>query len=387
METVVRAFELPLNHADKAVWPLIRECWQQATMLANWCARQLAIRDVVRTPGMVRLPKMPEIDLYALAFGRKKEKAGRKDKAKVLPIVEAQYPDGDFFAGAKTSAVAIMKAVREKYVQERLQVVWFRGRRTPEFRYPQAWPVAGAGWHEASLESGKPVVRVALPGGRTELQLRGGAEFGRQMGLFRQVVEGSLPRIQLAIRGQAVVGNCGRKTIEHGAAQSRVMIKMVAELPVKQAQGDKTLTLAVDPQAFWVAEVDGRRAWTLNNDHIKRAMDWIGVHEARRQRLAQDAKAERRMGEKKKAWLRSLERACDKQRRRMASWLHESAAHLTSFAVRNRVGLVVYDDSRTDYMPGFPWADLRSKLADKLQAAGIVLAGGEIGETTTNEAS
>lgn len=34
--TVVRAFELPLQHADAEVWPLLRECWKQSAMLANW---------------------------------------------------------------------------------------------------------------------------------------------------------------------------------------------------------------------------------------------------------------------------------------------------------------------------------------------------------------
>jgi hypothetical protein len=370
--TVVRAFELPLQHAPKETWPLIRECWQQSTQLANWCVTQLLRADVVRTPGMDKLPKFADVDLYALMFGRKAEKRGRKDKDKVLPVVASAFAGTEFWAGAALSAVSIMRQVKEKYLQERLAVIWQRSKSPCTYRFPHPWPVHAQGWKAAWLDtSGKPCVRLTLPGGQVEMRLRGGAEFGRQMGLFRQIVSGELPRLQLVIRQQGCSLGCHRPTMP-GREPARVMVKMVARLPVRPSPGGRTLTLCTDESAFWVAELDGQPAWVLNADHVRRACDWLAIHETRRQRLAQDRKAERRLNPGADSWRRSLERCCDKHARRMNSWLHETAAHLTGYAVRQKVGLVLYRDQQKGFAPLFPWHKLKTLLVDKLRAAGIV---------------
>lgn len=365
--TVIRAFELPLRHAEPDIWPLIREGWKQATMLANWCARHLLAHDVVRMPHMQsikdfpKMPALPKGGLYAIAgeaFGL--------------------MMSGSWWAGQAGSFAAITKSVMDYWLAHRSAVLWYGNEQPPRWRYPYPFPIRSQEWCKAGLDaSGKPYVVVNLPSGtprkpiKARLDLRGGQEFGRQMALFRRVVEGDLPRLQLVIRQQGCSTGCHRATIP-GREPARVMVKMVATLPVLEATGQRTLTLITDPQAFWVAELDGRPAWVLNADHVRRACEWLAVHESRRQRMAQDRKAERRLDVgREDAWLRSLERCCDKHARRMSSWLHESAAHLAQFAQRNRVGLVLYRDLDRGFAPLFPWHRLKTLLADKLKALGI----------------
>ena len=362
--TVVRAFELPLHHleaGERDGWDLLRECWREGTCLANWGVQQLLRADVTRLPEMEKLPKMPLIKgvklkgLYGLASESFAFKTG-------------------WWAGACNSASTILHTVEQKYRSERLNVLWHRKQDPTTYRYPYPWPVHARGWKEAGFEDGRPFVRLALPGGEVVLRLRGGPEFGLQLGRFRQVVAGNLPRLQLVIRQQGASLGCHRPTVKDRGKNCRVMVKMVAKLPAKEATGNRVLTLSTDPNAFWVAELDGRQAWVLNNDHMRRAFDWLAKYDAKRQRLAQDRKAERRMNRSHLADINEAQRRCgDKHARRMQSWLHETAAHLVGFCVRNHVGEVLYLDGERDFIPAFPWHRLKSLLSDKLTAAGIQL--------------
>ena len=370
-DTVIRAFELPLQHAEPHVWPLLRECWKQATMLANWCVMELARHDVTRMGKMAKLPPYPYEKLH-----------GRKLKGLYGRASESFRMKSGWWAGACISAATVCREVERAYHQDRFAVLWQCKQALRLYRYPYPWPIHAQSWKAAGLgeHDGKPWVEVVLPGGKARLQLRGGPEFGRQMGLFRQVVKGELPRLALVIREQPANRGCHRPGVESreaggGARQfSRVMVKMVAKLPVKEKPGERVLTLCTDPNAFWVAELDGRQAWVLNNDHMRRAFEWQAVHAARLLRLAQDAKAERRLNpEALDALNDSRRRCCDKHHRRLSSWLHETAAHLVGFAARQKVGRVLYRDVKTGFIPSFPWHRLKTLLKDKLTAAGIVL--------------
>jgi hypothetical protein len=380
-DTVVRAFELPVNVVEpREAWETIRECWKQATMLANWCVQQLLRNDVVRLPGMVKLAKMPKINGKRLKglYGLASETFGFTQP-------------GNWWTGACRSASTICRDVERKYISERLNVIWHRKQAPCTYRYPYPWPIHAQAWRQARLDrNGRPCIEVVLPSqefsfpdGGVGIQLRGGAEFGRQMGLFRQVVNGSLPMFQLVIREQHCSPSCHRPRLE-AREDSRVLVKMVAELPCREKLGDRVLTLITDPNAFWVAELDGRQAWVLNNDHMKRAFAWLAAHEDRLDRLAQDSKAERRLNpDALGAINRSRGRCCRKHHNRMASWLHETAAHLVGFAQRNRVGTVLYSDLEQGHIERFPWFKLKALLKDKLKATGIVCRCASDGEEET----
>jgi len=362
MESIVRAFELPVGAIEpidgRDGWALVRQCWHEATCLANWGTRQLLANDVVRLSDMDKLPPPPRVNgpVHKGLYGLANDTIGLKT---------------GFWAGACISAATILRDVERAYNRDRLAVIWQRRQAPRTYRYPYPWPVHASGWKKAGFANDRPFVICALPGGHVRFRLRGGPEFGRQMALFREVATGHRPRLQLVIREQPCSSSCHRPRLRDHPGDSRLLIKMVAHLSVPPRREGRVLALCADPAAFWVAELDGRPAWVLNNDHYRRLSSWLAVHEARRQRLAQDAKAERRLGNRERAWQRSLERACDKQHRRLSSWLHETTAHLAGFAARNGVSRVLYRDMERGFMPLFPWHRLKKMLVDRLQAEGI----------------
>lgn len=366
-ETVVRAFELPLGGCEPEVWPLLRECWQHATDLANWCVFELARRDNPELPAHPGVKGKRLKGLYGLAsehFGLAMH-CKKRHECWWLP--------------ASKSFSTICRDVERAYRDDRAAVVRYHKQALRTYRYPYPWPVHAQAWKSASLDAaGKPCITLTLPGGPVTLRLRGGPEFGRQMGLFRRVVSGDLPRLALSIRQQGCSTGCHRphlveKTPGGGQARpQRVMVKMVARLPVEEKKGGRVLTLCTDPQAFWVAELDGRPAWVLNADHVRRACQWLAAHESALQRYAQDSKAERRLDSRRLLQLQeSRERCCQKHARRMSSWLHEAAANLVGFAVRQRVGEILYLDRDRGFAESFQWYKLHALLADKCKAAGI----------------
>jgi hypothetical protein len=364
-ESVIRAFELPVQSVEcldgKDGWALLCDCWREATRLANWGVLQLLRSDVTRTPDLGRLPKRPCLNgarlkgLYGLASETFGFKAG-------------------WWAGACISASTILRDVERKYAAERLDVIWRQRLKPTWYAHPYPWPVHAQGWKGCGFEdSGRPWVLATLPGGLARLRLRGGPEFGRQLALFRQVVRGELPRRALVIRQQGSSNSCHRPTVKAGGRPCRVMLKMVADVPVTPRPGGRALVLLTDPASFWVAELDGRRAWVLNADHVRRAVARHAEHLRRLQRMAEDAKAERRLtGHRDCRQLPRLGRLAHKDRNRLASFTHEAAAHLVGFAARQGVGEVFYLDRDRGFMPRFPWHELHRKLAEKCAAGGVV---------------
>jgi hypothetical protein len=386
-ETVVRAFEMPLARADAPTWAVVRECWKNARALANWCV------DEMRRQDDPELPKPPEFDLYARAFGREKDGAGRKDKAKVLPARRAGFAGHEFFAGCKLAGASIISDVQGDYRRDRFEVLVRRGRAFRSYReYP--WPVHGQLVKDAWIDgNGRPWLSLTLPGGRAELQMRNGRDFAPQMARFRDLIARKgqgLPFKEIVLREKRCRGG-------------DVLVKMVAELPVREKTGDRPLVLTLSPSHFWTAdfirEGPGERcfvrAWVLNNDH------WRGVAARHRKhldllaRMRQDAKAERRMGNNRaKQQALKLDVACEKDRNRLASFTHEAAAQLAGFCERNGVGEVYYLDRDQGFMDfreskepmRFPWHELRSKLEQKLTERGIALYS-ESGERVSAPAS
>jgi hypothetical protein len=72
--------------------------------------------------------------------------------------------------------------------------------------------------------------------------------------------------------------------------------------------------------------------------------------------------------------------AAEKFRARFDSATHQIAAELAGYAHRRHFAAVSYDDREHNYCEKFPWAELRRKLAEKLDERGIrlELASGEV---------
>lgn len=370
-----RASSLPVKSCLNLSWAefcaRLHACWEQSTALADWAARELEIRDVVRMPGVEKLPAMPVIP---------KTRDGRKWLRGLYGLASVTFDfKGGFWKGAAVCASSILRAVERKHRKERSMVIWNRSRSPARYRYPYPFPVHASCW-DVEFRAGRPVLTVKLPGGLVELELRGGPEFGRQLAELRRVASGDAKKCQMLITRQRASEGCHRRTTVERApgggdrVHYRIMVKVITESLERQALGDRVLTLATDPAALWVAELDGRRAWALNADHVKRACDWQEAHRVRRQRWAEDTKAERRASGRKKAQFQaSRDRCCDKHARRMKSWCQEAASHLAGFASRQKVGRVLYLDDDKGFLPGFPWHQLKTCLANALAGHGIAL--------------
>lgn len=356
--TVVRAFELPLHYADAGAWQLIRQCWREARRLANWCQTEMLRQDDPEQP------KPPEFDLYARAFGRERESRGRKNKEKVLPARAGKFPGGEFFKGAMKSASTIIENVHANYKRDRPDVLVRNLRSWRNYR-SVPWPVHADMVKRVWLDgNGRPCLALTLPGGDVELRMRNGREFGRQMGHFRDLIR----RFEAGERAKEVVLR------EKKCRGGDVMVKMVAELTALEKTGSQTLTLISTPESFWVAELDGRQAWVLNADHVRRTAARHAEHLRALDRLRQDGKAEARLASSR-AWQQQtrLDILCEKDRNRLASFIHEASCQLADFARRQRIGEVVYDDHCREFSPKFPWRQLRDRLKAQLTYRGIVL--------------
>ena len=360
-----RSASLPVQECLTGEWAdfckLLHGCWQQSTALANWAVRQLLAHDPVRMPGETRCGKMQPVYLYGLA--------------------KKSYPQWAWWKGAYAQANAVLRGADKRYRALRL-AIWRGEAVPPTFRYPYPFPVHPESW-SARLEQGQPVVSLALPGGRVEVRLRTEPQFGRQLAVFRRIAAGEAKRCELAILRQGSSKSCHRRTLMDGNAggqrqHSRIMIRLVTQLEVEEVKGGRTLVLSTDPNALWTAELDGRQAWVLNADHLKRLHDWSESHSVRLQRWSEDAKAERRCSSRKRRQFEaSRERACQKHNRRLKSWCQEACAHLARFAARQGVAQVAYQDANKDYMPHFRWHYLKTCLQNALDAQGIELIASE----------
>lgn len=350
-ETVCRALTLPFRPASgdwAAFDALARACWAESTALANWAAQEMFRADVVRTPGMAKLPPAPRVELYKL-FQRYEGRAA--------------------WAGAAAAANCVLRAVQRKYLRERFDVIWRRARMVPTYRYPYPFPVHNQNWAAAYGPAGEPLVTLALPGGRVTLELRRGQEFRRQLALFRLLESGA------ARRGEAALLRKGRHTL----------LKLVGHFPARPAGGlTGTLLVRTDPAAFWVAEPDGRAPWILNADHVRRRCE---AHRVFLRRSGEDLKLEARLSESQRRHLNDARAdRCRKHRDRVAAFLHAATRQLADFAVRQRCACVLYDDVNRDYLPSFPWAEVKEKLGYKLAERGITFTpAAEVGAETHAE--
>lgn len=382
---MIRANTLAVNKCLNLSWAdfnkLLHSCWRQSTDLANWCARELDRRDVARMPDMKTLPPMPKIP----ETKKPKGWCGPRTDGNVLRglygmAAVAFRTDTGFWAGAASSVSSICRAVERKHKQERRAIVWDGERRSARYRYPFPFPVHQQSW-SCEYRDGKPVIVANLPGGKVEMELRGGPEFARQLADFRRVVNGEATKAQLLISRQRASEGCHRQTTTEKAAGGgakvnyRITVKLVVDGPERQAAGDRVLTLCTDPEALWVAELDGRRAWLINADHLRRGVAIERDHKRRIQRLGEDRKAEgRRSRPRKRQHKDHLDARADKFANRKKSWVQETVAHLINFCRRQRVAAILYHNEAREYLP-LPWMSaLGTRLGQVCGAEGICLA-------------
>jgi hypothetical protein len=342
---MVRAVTIPVAGAVNGTWhelgTALKSCWQASTSVANWTVTQLRLADVVRTPQMERLPKMPRVYLY--------------------PDARRLYPDVD-----PQSLTQILRAAEAVYRKLRYAAVWQLRAALPTFRYPYPYPVSNQGWSARNDASGNAIVDVRLAGRAWALRLRGGPSFRRQREAFDQIVGGDAVPATLAIfpqhanRGDHRAGLVDREPGGGGSSHFRVMARLVAWLPRPPlATHTGTAVLRTSGESFWTAAFDTRE-WRLHGDQVRL---WVEGHRRRMERWRDDAIASA-------AARRSLrevrERAISRQHRRIDSFCQEAVAAFAEWAARAGVRAVSYDDADRSFVRSFPWHALRARLAVKL---------------------
>lgn len=263
METVTRAFELPIQRVEDVagvltsaeVWTILRECNRQAVDLANWCVRWLQRQEPLRLPGakLQKFPALPKGGLYAVA--------GR----------EFGLTSGCWWSGQAGSFSSVTQTVWKYWMGARFAVL-VRGTEQARCWRSYPFPIRAQEWTAAGFREGNPYVEINLPSGtprkaiRARVWLRAGSEFGRQISQLRQTIANWDGRKELVLRHQPATRSCHRPT----RGGSRWLVKMVADIPVREKPGDRCLVLLTDPEAFWVAELDDRRAWLHHTEEAPR---------------------------------------------------------------------------------------------------------------------
>lgn len=350
--TVVRAVTLPVEHPVNHGWGALHEASRAAfrlsTDLANWAVHHLFRRDVpgVETPDAVKP-------------GPKSEPA----KCYLYGAAVKEFPDwAGRCAGVASSAQCVFRAVHKKYLRDRFAVQVRHESSLLTYRYPFPWPVHNQDW-TLSFAKGPwpgeaPVAVLPLPGlGPVHLRLSRGAEFGRQLVMLRQFIDGT------AKKGEAAILK-DRK--------GRYLVKLVGHFPRRdRGQPTNVAFVHTDPAAFLVVEVNGHRTNVTNADHVRR---WVAAHRSFLQRAGEDKKREKRMDRRQRSILNQyVEDRCGKQRARLDTFVKQVAAQVRGICERRGVGLVAYDDSNRGYMREagadvpFPWHALKSRLRQLLE--------------------
>lgn len=337
----VRAFSLPVAAPVDMSWQdlaaVINPAFRLSTDLANWCVRRLFMLDDATST------KTP-IEI--------KNWYGYGDASK-------HYPAVGQWAGAMASFNLVTRAVKAKYIQQRFSVMVRHDSSLLTYRFPQPYHLHNATWSVEMMADG-PHFSVAMPGaGRVVLRLRQGREFGRQLGMLRQILDGT------AKKGEAAL---------YRDRKGHLLCKMVGTFPVRppDTAPANACFLHTDPNALLVAEVNGRSATITNGDHIRRC---VSLHKRFVQRAGEDKKREVRMDHQQRRNLNiAVENRCDKQRHRVDTAIHQVTAQVVRFCERQKVGIVVYDDANQSFIPeGFPWFTVCERLKYKLEDVGIVL--------------
>lgn len=339
---VLRCCTLPVGSPIGISWEelnaALQGCFKLSTDLANWCVHSLFRIDI---PGEAKMP-----DCVNKWYGY-----GEAAKS---------FPGWKDWVGAMTSAQCVIRGVQRKYGQDRFAVMVRHDQKALTYRYPYPFPVHNRDWKPAQGGNGGfPSVSIALPGlkERVELRLKRRADFGRQLAMFRDLVE------HPERRGEAAIYKNGKGDL---------LVKMVGYFPRRELNTKliHACLLHTDPNALLVAEIDGRSPWIINADHIRRR---IAIHKAYRQRASEDLKREKRLDREQRSDFRdSLDARCEKNNNRLNTAVHQLSAQVARFCERQSVGVVVYDDANKEYtLDGFQWSILKDRIKQKLDGIGV----------------
>jgi hypothetical protein len=315
----------PVDLQWKEFRSVLQEMWAATTQASNWFITELYARDV-RRGDELKMPAMPTTYLY--------------------PEARRRFPN----LPPQTLSVLEQK-LKRCYTKVRYDVIWRCAASLPTYRYPAPFPVSNQSW-SVQTENNCFILNVRVGNERVRLRLKSGSRYRYQLDLIEKIASGGAVQSELSISQR----------------NSDVMCKLVAWFPRLEVRDQRTGTMLVrtSPDALIVASnARAERLWIYNGDQLRR---WQAEHRRQLQRWAEDKKAEFRpippFAERTAA-------AVQKYRDRMHTACHTVAAIVVNKAVRSRFSVLSYDDSDHGFCEEFPWFDLRRKIQEKCDAAGL----------------
>lgn len=372
LRAVTMVVASPLDCTWEELYAELRKLWRSSTAMANWTMTRLRSAD----------PAMPM-----------PSENGRKlppwKPPYLYPEARKLWPEHP-----SQSVISVLQSAQRKYNASRFDVVWRHAAALPTFRYPMPYPVHNQGW-SASYDtfSGKngeakcPTVAFRIMEKRVRLRLRGGQEFGRQLGQFAAIASGEAVTGELSIYPMVRRGTANRGSGEQ-AARTRLMVKMVAWLPkpatTRERKGEAVLS--TDETALLVLKTpDGE--WTLHADLAAR---WQREHARNLQHFSDDTKYEqRRTRRRRRMMARGRDYLVQKHHRRIGTFLQQAAAWTAGKAARANVENVKMDLDPRGRFGSFPWHQLTTLIKQHLSEYGIsyevVQAGSDSGVSSGQE--
>lgn len=299
--------------------------WEASTAAANLAVHTLFRADVVRVPGMVKLPPMPRVYLYGELKGQ-----------------TAMDP---------RALVALLHAVEGKYRACRFGVIWKRDEAPPCFRYPMPYPMPEDQFGLSIDAGGAMVCELRLGGAWHTVRLAQGKGHRRAAGLIRGLISGEGKPVELTLLQ---------------AKNKAWMCKIVAWIkrPERAAvMPTKSMHVATGGGRFLSAVIEHGEPWNLNADHVAR---WIAEHDSYRSRMSEDLKHEKRWPTPTRERMNAaVATRCDRQNARLKNWIGQASKMLVQYAARRGVAVITYDDTDQSFAQRFPWFALRDAIAYK----------------------
>lgn len=346
-----RTISVPVSGPVGLEWPDLRKLWRQASqdarVLANWAYRHLVSIEPPKTPEG-KLGKYPKVYLYgnATASGPGWGTLGAAVGSQVLRQVEADYRADRY----------------EMYVL---------GTRSTRC-YGRGIPIhVAAQGIRLTEEEGRIYVSLPVGGQRVQLRLSGSHRHRRQVMRLRRLIAQPLliGSAKLYERkkpgGEATDGQQGRENGGGARYKTELIVGISGEEERRGADNrEGTLHVRTDKDSLLIALTpDGDKVWYYHADHVKRLLMMHDRHLGRLQRMSDDRKMERRRPRRFGAdFASNVQAQCKRDRDRTRSAIQQVAAHFVAYAVRQRVDLIVFDDTDRSFGGSVPWAALREAI-------------------------
>ncbi len=347
----VRATSIAIAPSDgdwNALRARLRSAFGVARSLANWAYSRLLATEPPRDPAADKMPKKASVYLYGIA--------------------KESFPHWGAIPAALANAV--LKQVESDYSADRFDL-WCGRKSSRSYTYPQPLPVPCQCWDLVKTDEGFGA-KLNLGDGQVVLKL---GLRRHQQKIVEMVFANPLLRAGVKIVEKRSHGRDTNARDNSGGQvfKSSLRLEMSYYAPrLTSEPGDAALRVQTGASGLLVAIRDDNEIWSYHADHAKRLVAKHAAHLQRLQRLGDDRKAERRRPARdNRPYEAMVDAVCESDRNRMTSLCHEASASLVSFARRQRVATIIYDDKDKSFCASFPWAKLSTMIQQKARDARI----------------